>query len=186
VHVAVSGSVDSVKFCARKGFNVGMFSPIEKIEEHARIYVEEANLAGSPVEFGTGINSVRWGHVADSAADYDRMLERWDTEIFVNFYAKFFKEKLPIGADPVQSVKNCGLWLGGTPDEAAKAFQREWDIVPCEYLTLIYHWPHQSTAETIRDLERMATEVLPALGGMTPPEERAMVGPLSTSGALGS
>jgi alkanesulfonate monooxygenase SsuD/methylene tetrahydromethanopterin reductase-like flavin-dependent oxidoreductase (luciferase family) len=186
VHVAVTGSIDSVRFCARKGFNVAMFSPIEKMEEHARIYVEESNLTGFPVEFGQNINSVRWAHVADSAAEFDRMLERWDAEIFVKFYAKFFKEKLPVGADRLQSVKSSGLWLGGTPDDAIKAFRREWDILPSEYLTLIYHWPHQSTADTIRDLERMAKEVLPALGGMTPPEVRGTLRPVSTKAGSGS
>ena len=178
VTVAVSGSLDSVTYCARKGFNVGGFLPTQKLADFSRIYVEESGAAGFPVEFGQNINSVRWCHVADSPAEYDRMIADWDAEIFTNFYSKFFKEKLPVGSDPVQSVKDCGLWLGGTPDVAQAAFQQEWNELPAEYLTLIFHWSHQSTGDVIRDLEQIATEVMPAVGGLAPPEDRSSARPV--------
>jgi hypothetical protein len=130
--------------------------------------------AGYPLEFGQNQALVRWPHVTTTSEAYDEALRKYDVEIFERFYSKFFKQKMPVGADVIQSVKDSGLFLGGTPDEARAQFEKEWSIVPAEYTILIFHWAQQPTADVIRELELLASEVFPAIGGMAPPEERPL------------
>ena len=111
--------------------------------------------------------------MAKSASDYDRKLSEYDADIFENFYAKSSKEKLPVEADILTAVKDSGVYLGGTVDQAKAAYVAEWERLPSEYAILIWHWAQQPTDDVIQEMELMATEVVfPEIGGLAPPEER--------------
>jgi alkanesulfonate monooxygenase SsuD/methylene tetrahydromethanopterin reductase-like flavin-dependent oxidoreductase (luciferase family) len=172
VFVASSSSVESIRYCGSRGFVVAHFSSIDKTVEFAHAYRESAEAAGHSLPLGANQAPVRWPHVAKSAADYDRKLREYDCDIFENFYAKFFKEKLPVTADILKAVKDSGLFLGGTVDQAKAAFASEWERLPSEYSILIWHWAQQPTDDLIREMELMATEVYPEIGGLTSPDER--------------
>jgi alkanesulfonate monooxygenase SsuD/methylene tetrahydromethanopterin reductase-like flavin-dependent oxidoreductase (luciferase family) len=172
VFVASSSSEESIRYCARNGFVVCSFSPASRTKVFAEIYADEAAKVGHPLPLGANQAPVRWPHVTGSPAAFDKALMDYDADMFENFYAKFFNHKMPVDADLLQSIKNSGLFLGGTVDEAKAAFAKEWEEVPYEYSVLIWHWAQQPTDDLIREMELMATEVYPEIGGLTPPEER--------------
>lgn len=172
VFVSSSSSPESVRYCGERGFVVAHFSPIDKTVEFAKVYGEAAEEAGHPLPWGANQAPVRWPHVAATSADFDRKLNEYDADIFENFYAKFFKKKMPVGSDVVQAMKDSGLFLGGTVDEARAAFASEWEKLPSEYSVLIWHWAQQPTDDLIREMELMAEKVYPEIGGMEPPESR--------------
>ena len=96
----------------------------------------------------------------------------YDADIFENFYAKFFKKKLPIDGDILSAIKDSGLYSGGTIDQAKAQFSAEWTVIPYEYTILIWHWAQQPTDDLLREMEMLATHVFPEIGGMAPPEEK--------------
>lgn len=173
IFVSSSSSEESIRYCARNGFVVCYFSPREKTHEFAEIYADEAAASGHPVPLGANQAPVRWPHITETPAAYDQALLDYDADIFENFYAKFFKGKMPTDMDIVDAIKASGLFLGGTVEQTRDAFAREWELVPSEYSVLVWHWAQQSVDDVIREMELMATEVYPAIGGMTPPDERA-------------
>jgi alkanesulfonate monooxygenase SsuD/methylene tetrahydromethanopterin reductase-like flavin-dependent oxidoreductase (luciferase family) len=172
VFVASSSSDESIRYCARNGFVVCSFSPAVKTTRFAEIYAEEAAAVGHELPLGANQAPVRWPHIGATTADYDRKLRQYDADIYENFYAKFFSHKMAAGADMVQSMKDSGLFLGGTVDDARRQFSAEWAQVPYEYSILIWHWAQQPIDDLLREMELMATKVYPEIGGITPPEER--------------
>jgi len=66
-------------------------------------------------------------------------------------------------ADPVQSVINCGLYVGGTAQDVYEQLQSQLDRLPAEYLVLIWHWAQQPTHDVLREMESFARDVLPRL-----------------------
>ncbi|MEU8200467.1 LLM class flavin-dependent oxidoreductase [Streptosporangium sp. NPDC049046] len=174
VFVASSSSEESIRYCARNGFVVCSFSPSSRTEEFARVYAEEAAAVGHPLPLGANQAPVRWPHITDSPAAFDKALLDYDADIFEHFYAKFFKKKMAMGDDVVQAVKDSGLFLGGTVDQARAQFSAEWERVPYEYSVLIWHWAQQPADDVIREMELMATKVYPEIGGMAGPEERPL------------
>jgi alkanesulfonate monooxygenase SsuD/methylene tetrahydromethanopterin reductase-like flavin-dependent oxidoreductase (luciferase family) len=172
VFVASSSSDESIRYCARNGFVVCSFSPAAKTTRFAEIYAEEAAAAGHELPLGANQAPVRWPHVTATAAGYDAALQAYDADIFENFYAKFFTHKMKAGANVVQDMKDSGLFLGGTVDDARRQFSAEWSQVPYEYSINIWHWAQQPTDDLIREMELMATKVYPEIGGMAPPEEK--------------
>jgi alkanesulfonate monooxygenase SsuD/methylene tetrahydromethanopterin reductase-like flavin-dependent oxidoreductase (luciferase family) len=172
VFVSSSTSEDSIRYCARKGFVVCHFSDPKRTSEFAHIYEDEAAKCGHPLALGANQAPVRWPHITASEADYDRALLEYDADIFQNFYAKFFKKKMPIDGDIVSAIKQSGLYSGGTVDQVKAQFAAEWASVPHEYSILIWHWAQQPTDDLLREMELMATQVYPEIGGLTPPEEK--------------
>jgi alkanesulfonate monooxygenase SsuD/methylene tetrahydromethanopterin reductase-like flavin-dependent oxidoreductase (luciferase family) len=172
VFVASSSSEESIRYCARNGFVVCSFSPASRTAEFARIYADEAAKVGHPLPLGANQAPVRWPHITDSPAAFDKALMDYDADIFENFYSKFFKSKMPVGGDVLQGIKDSGLFLGGTVDQAKAQFAAEWEQVPYEYSALIWHWAQQPVDDLIREMELMATKVYPEIGGLSGPEER--------------
>jgi hypothetical protein len=138
LRVAVSRSEPSVRYCARNGFTVVHFSKGDGIAKYAKVYQEEAAKHGQTYQYGQRQNSVRWPHIAKSAEEYDRKLKKVDLDIYRNFYSPFFPQ-LPANVDWIQNMKDSGLFLGGTLEQARTQFQEEFAKCPREYLTLIFH-----------------------------------------------
>lgn len=162
IFVAVSRSEPSVRYCARNGFTVVHFSKGDGVAKYAKLYCEEAAKHGRQFVYGQRQNSVRWPHIAKSAEDYQRKLIQYDLDIYKNFYSPFFPQ-LPANVDWVQNMKDSGLFLGGTLDQARSLFQQEWQKVPCEYLTLIWHYAQQPKDEVIWELEQFMRHIWPTL-----------------------
>jgi alkanesulfonate monooxygenase SsuD/methylene tetrahydromethanopterin reductase-like flavin-dependent oxidoreductase (luciferase family) len=162
IFVAVTRSEPSVRYCARNGFTVVHFSKGEGVAKSTQIYCDEAAQHGRHVKFGQGQNVVRWPHIAKSEADYDRKLAQYDLDIYKNFYSPFFPQ-LPANVDWIQNMKESGLFLGGTLEQARALFQQEWARVPSEYLTLIWHYAQQPKEEVIWELEQFMKHIWPTL-----------------------
>jgi alkanesulfonate monooxygenase SsuD/methylene tetrahydromethanopterin reductase-like flavin-dependent oxidoreductase (luciferase family) len=162
IFVAVTRSEPSVRYCARNGFTVVHFSKGEGVAKSTQIYCDEAAKHGRHVKFGQGQNVVRWPHIAKDEADYHRKLAQYDLDIYKNFYSPFFPQ-LPANVDWIQNMKESGLFLGGTLEQARALFQQEWARVPSEYLTLIWHYAQQPKDEVIWELEQFMKHIWPTL-----------------------
>lgn len=169
VFVAVTRSEPSVRFCGRNGYRPAYFAKGDAIAKNAKIYQEEAAKHGLNFNFGERQNSVRWPHIAKNTEDFRRKLMQYDYDIYKNFYAPFFPH-LPSGADIdwVQNMTDSGLFLGGTIEQAQAQFQEDFAKVPCEYLTLIWHYAQQPKDEVIWELEQFMRHVWPTLEAAEP------------------
>jgi alkanesulfonate monooxygenase SsuD/methylene tetrahydromethanopterin reductase-like flavin-dependent oxidoreductase (luciferase family) len=162
IFVAVTRSEPSVRYCARNGFTVVHFSKGEGVAKSTQIYCDEAAQHGRHVKFGQGQNVVRWPHIAKNEEDYHRKLAQYDLDIYKNFYSPFFPQ-LPANVDWIQNMKESGLFLGGTLEQARALFQKEWARVPSEYVTLIWHYAQQPKEEVIWELEQFMKHIWPTL-----------------------
>jgi alkanesulfonate monooxygenase SsuD/methylene tetrahydromethanopterin reductase-like flavin-dependent oxidoreductase (luciferase family) len=165
VFMATSSSKESAIYCGKNGFVPCYFSPIDKAVEHGKAYWEAAKAAGHNIRYGEQQALVRWIHVNNSREEYQQAIAKYDVDIYVDFYSKFFKDfdKDKMIVDPVQSVMNCGLYVGGTVDDVQQQLQSQLDRFPAEYLVLIWHWAQQPTYDVLREMERFAVDVLPKL-----------------------
>ena len=164
VFVASSRSDDSIRYCARKGFIPTYFSKWKDIVRQSGIYVDEGAKAGGKYKLGQRQNIVRWMHIGDTEADYDRKLREYDLDIYKNFYTPFFPQ---FPSDPdidwVKNIKESGIFTGGTVDSVRSQWQEMFREVPLEYITLIFHYAQQPAAEVIKELELFMTKVVPTL-----------------------
>lgn len=164
VFVATSKSDASVAYCGRMGFIPTFFSKFETVKSQARIYAEAAEAAGMKTRVGQRLNLVRWPHIGADRADVDRMLRAWDLDIYKNFYGPFFPQfPTDPATDFVQNMRESGIFTVGTAEEVRDEWRRMFDAVPCEYITLIYHFAQEPKDEVLRDLEAFMTKVVPHL-----------------------
>jgi alkanesulfonate monooxygenase SsuD/methylene tetrahydromethanopterin reductase-like flavin-dependent oxidoreductase (luciferase family) len=164
IFVATSKSDDSVRYCGRNGFIPTYFSKFDSIRRQAQIYVEEANKTGQRAVLGQRQNIVRWPHIGDSEAQVDQMIRDYDIDIYKNFYGPFFPQfPTDPATDFVQNIKESGIFTVGTVDQVRDEWQRLYDQVPCEYITLIYHFAQQPKDSVLKELELFMTKVVPHL-----------------------
>jgi hypothetical protein len=150
----------------KKGFVPCYVAPIDKAVEHGMACWEAARAAGHDVRFGEKQALVRWVHVNNSWEEYRQSIAKYDVDIYVDFYSKFFPKAFDMTkvlADPIQAVIDCGLYVGGTAEDVRQQLQSQLDRFPVEYLVLIWHWAQQPTHDVLREMERFAQEVLPRL-----------------------
>ncbi len=164
IFVATSKSDESVAYCGRMGFIPTFFSKFETVKSQAQIYVDAAKAAGRPAKLGQRLNIVRWPHIGSSRANVDDMLRRYDLDIYKNFYGPFFPQfPTDPNADFIQNMRESGIFTVGTAEEVRDEWRRMYDAVPCEHITLIYHFAQQPKDEVLRDLEAFMTKVVPHL-----------------------
>jgi hypothetical protein len=163
--MATSASIDSAIYCGKNGLIPCYFAPIDKAEEHGKAYWKAAQEAGHNVRYGEKQALVRWIHVTDSWEDYRAAIAKYDVDIYRDFYSKFFKafDMSKFIADPIQSVMDCGLYVGGTVEDVRQQLQSQLDRLPAEYVVLIWHWAQQPTHDVLREMELFARDVLPKL-----------------------
>jgi alkanesulfonate monooxygenase SsuD/methylene tetrahydromethanopterin reductase-like flavin-dependent oxidoreductase (luciferase family) len=164
VFVAASKSRESIEFCAKHGFRPTYFMPNKGVIELAQVYVEEAAKHGHHFRLGERQNLVRWPHITKTAEDYDRKLLEYDLDIYKSFYGPFFPQ-FPQGTDDelVEGMKQSGLFIGGTIEQSIVQWREIMDQVPCEYITLIWHWAQQPKDDMLEELELFMTKILPEL-----------------------
>jgi alkanesulfonate monooxygenase SsuD/methylene tetrahydromethanopterin reductase-like flavin-dependent oxidoreductase (luciferase family) len=164
IFVATSKSDDSVRYCGRNGFIPTYFSKFDTIRKQAQIYVDEAAKSGQRASLGQRQNIVRWPHIGGSTAEVDQMIRDYDIDIYKNFYGPFVPQ---FPTDPktdfVQNIRESGIYTVGTLDEVRDEWKRLYDQVPCEYITLIYHYAQQPKDSVLKELELFMTKVLPHL-----------------------
>lgn len=166
IFVATSRSDDSVRYCARNGFIPTYFAKLDSIRKQAQIYVDDAAKRGDRVALGQRQNVVRWPHIAASMTECDRMIREYDVDIYKNLYGPFFPQfPSDPGTDFVRNIKESGIFTVGTPDQVRDEWRRLYDEVPCEYITLIYHFAQQPKDSVLRELELFMGTVLPHLEG---------------------
>jgi alkanesulfonate monooxygenase SsuD/methylene tetrahydromethanopterin reductase-like flavin-dependent oxidoreductase (luciferase family) len=164
VMVATSRSDDSVRYCARHGFIPVYFTKLDGIVRQSQIYVEDAARHGRRFTLGQRQNVVRWLHIGDSEADYHRKLRRYDVDIYKNFYGPFFPQfPTDPATDWVQNISESGIYTGGTLEQVRAQWRALYAQVPCEYITLIFHYAQQPKDDVLRELELFMTKVLPDL-----------------------
>ena len=94
------------------------------------------------------------------------MVRDYDIYIYIykNSYGPFFPQ---FPTDPntnfVKNIKESGIFSVGTPDQVRDEWKRLYDEVPCEYITLIYHFAQQPKESVLRELELFMTNVVPHL-----------------------
>ena len=164
VFIAASKSQASIDFCARNNFIPTYFMPTKWLVEMSHYYTKTANEAGFNVQLGQNQNIVRWPHITKTSEDFDRKLRDYDLDIYKNFYGPFFPQ-FPRGNDDelIQGMKDSDIFIGGTVDESIKAWQHIYDQVPCEYITLIWHWAQQPKDDMMEELRLFMEKVLPEL-----------------------
>jgi alkanesulfonate monooxygenase SsuD/methylene tetrahydromethanopterin reductase-like flavin-dependent oxidoreductase (luciferase family) len=165
VFVAMSGSASSIPFLARHGFRPTYFTSLENVEQFARLYVDEGRAAGLPYALGERQNLVRWIHVGRSDQEFRDKLLRYDYEMYANFYTAFFP-KLPHFADAdatLQSMKESGIFLGGTVEQLKQQWRHIYATIPAEYITLIWHYAQCPKEVVLEELDTFMTKVLPEL-----------------------
>ena len=164
VMVAASKSADSIKFCAKHGFIPTYFMTTEGMADYIDLYVEEAAKHGRHFQRGQNQNIVRWPHITKTPEDYDRKLREYDLDIYKNFYGPFFPQ-FPQGDNDVlvQSMKDSGIFIGGTLDQSIKAWKETYEQVPAEYITLIWHWAQQPKDDMMEELTLFMEKILPEL-----------------------
>jgi alkanesulfonate monooxygenase SsuD/methylene tetrahydromethanopterin reductase-like flavin-dependent oxidoreductase (luciferase family) len=164
IFIATSKSEDSVRFCAKHKFRPTYFTKFDSIKKMAQIYVEEAAKHGDHVAIGQRQNIVRWPHIGANMAECDQMIRDYDIDIYKNFYGPFFPQfPTDPNTDFVQNIKESGIYTVGTAEQVRDEWRRIYDEVPCEYITLIYHFAQQPKDSVLRELEQFMTKVLPHL-----------------------
>jgi alkanesulfonate monooxygenase SsuD/methylene tetrahydromethanopterin reductase-like flavin-dependent oxidoreductase (luciferase family) len=164
VFVATSKSDDSIRYCARHGFIPTYFSKFESIDRQSVIYVEEAAKVGRQVRRGEKQNIVRWLHITDNEAQYNDKLRKYDIDIYKNFYGPFFPQfPTDPNTDFVENIKGSGIYTGGTLDQVRAQWQQIFDVVPTEYITIIFHYAQQPKDDVIETLQKFMTKVVPHL-----------------------
>ena len=164
IFVAASKSEASIDFCARNGFIPTYFMRTDGVAEFARYYQKVANNSGHNMKFGQNQNIVRWPHITKTAEDFDRKLRLYDLDIYKNFYGPFFPQ-FPQGDEDemIQGMKASDIFIGGTVDDSIRAWQNLFEQVPCEYITLIWHWAQQPKDDMLEELRLFMEKVLPEL-----------------------
>lgn len=167
VFISSATSLESVDFAAKRGFNIGYFVDIDKLEERAHRYVEVAKAEGRSARLGQGQANIRWVHFGPDRATFDEQLRRYDLDIYKNFYSRFFTGSHFDYAQSeqawIESIKNSGLFYGGTADDVKRALVAEWKRVPAEYLIIIWHYAQQPKDEVIREMEAFMRDVYPEI-----------------------
>jgi alkanesulfonate monooxygenase SsuD/methylene tetrahydromethanopterin reductase-like flavin-dependent oxidoreductase (luciferase family) len=164
---AVAKSRATIEFAAKHGFSPSYFNPTDSVVELAKIYVEESLKHGRNVQYGQNQNLVRHTRIAKSAEDFDTRLKKYDLDIFKNFYSVFANHNVDAVNDDSEKafklMKESKFFLGGTVDDAIADWQQIYARIPCEYITLIWHWAQQPKDELLEEIQLFMEKVVPEL-----------------------
>jgi alkanesulfonate monooxygenase SsuD/methylene tetrahydromethanopterin reductase-like flavin-dependent oxidoreductase (luciferase family) len=166
VFVASNRSIETIEYAGRKGFIPTYFSGIGRAAEFGNAYVKAAQGSGREVAYGQNQATVRWPQIGRTRAEALRNLERYDVEIFKNFYSP--TTGLPLPPNPVDGMAASGLWVVGDPEQVRDQFVAQWKEFPSEYVVLIYHYAQQPKESVIENVELFMRHVKPALDELTP------------------
>jgi hypothetical protein len=112
---------------------------------------------------------VRWFHIGKTEEEFREKLIKYDLDIYKNFYAPFFPQ-LPSGEtiDWTKNLTDSGIITGGTLEKTRAEFQKIYSQIPCEYITVIFHYAQQPKEDVIWELEQFMTKIVPTLEAAQP------------------
>ncbi|MEK9554124.1 MAG: hypothetical protein VW446_12745, partial [Alphaproteobacteria bacterium] len=91
-------------------------------------------------------------------------LRDYDLDIFKNFYSVFGNHNMdPVNHDAeaaFRAMKEHKFVLGGTVDDAIADWQDIYSRIPCEYITLIWHWAQQPKDELLEEMQLFTEKVI--------------------------
>lgn len=167
VFMAVAKSRETIEFAAKHGFSPTYFNPTESIIELAKLYAEESAKYGRHLAFGQQQNIVRHTRIAKSREAFEDRLRAWDFDIFRNFYSAFANHNVPPSKGDSEKafrdMVDTGFYTGGTVDDCIAYWRDTFDQIPCEYITLIWHWAQQPTDELLEEIRLFMEKVVPEL-----------------------
>jgi alkanesulfonate monooxygenase SsuD/methylene tetrahydromethanopterin reductase-like flavin-dependent oxidoreductase (luciferase family) len=167
VFVASNASPETVEYSGRRGFVPAFFSPAGRAGKFGQLYVDSARTIGHDYALGQNQALVRWMQIGETTDDARNAIARFDLELYRNLY-KTLTPMIPLDeSDPVTSMLQSGLFLGGTADEVRDQFVAQWEELPAEYCVLIFHYAQQPLDSVIRNLELFMEHVKPALDELT-------------------
>lgn len=164
IFMPTTKSIESIEYCAKRGFMPVHFSPTKQVVESAKIYQELAAKNGRNYKYGQMQNICRFPHVGKSTEDWNRKLKAYDVEIYKEFYGPFFPQMPQGDGDAIlEGMKKSGLFVGGSLQECKDDWRRTFDQVPCEYITLIWHWAQCPKEVMLEELDLFMREIVPLL-----------------------
>ncbi len=167
VFISSAASMESVAYAAKRDFNVGYFVDIDKLEERAHHYVDVGRAQGRDYKLGQNQGNIRWVHFGPTSESFDQALQAYDLDIYKNFYSRFFTgSHFDYGrtdGEWIQSIKDSGMFFGGTVDDVKRSLVGEWERVPAEYLIFIWHYAQQPKDDVIREMEIFMDQVYPEI-----------------------
>ena len=166
VLVATSGSPESAEYCARQGFIPLYFNSLAIALKLSAAHDRTLTGLGREAKPGRNQAIVRIPHIGKTRAEAEESVMRYDSDIFRNFYAAMGQHKVP-RENVVEAVTNNGMWTIGTADDVRKHLVEEWKQLPCEYLTIIYHYAQMPKERVLDNLAAFMRHVKPALDELT-------------------
>ncbi len=167
VFIAVARSRETIEFAAKHGFRPSYFNPTDGVVELANVYVEESAKGGRDLQLGQMQNIVRHTRVAKSEADFERKIRAYDLDIFKNFYSVFGNHHVdPVKHDAeaaYRAIREHKFIMGGTVDDTIRDWQEVYSRIPCEYITLIWHWAQEPKDELLEEMRLFMEKVVPEL-----------------------
>jgi len=166
VFVSGSGSPETIEYAAKMGFIPTYFTNIDTAAPLGLQYADMANKAGFNWKAGQNQNIVRWLQIAES---YDAAVDAvmaHDFDIWKNFYAAMGRRKLN-EADVIGSMLDSGLYCIGTAESVRDQLVAQWEAMPAEYITLIYHYAQMPKDKVIQNMKEFNEVVKPALDEVT-------------------
>ena len=166
VFVSGSGSPETIDYNARMGFIPTYFTDINTAAPLGQQYAKTAKAAGYDWLPGQNQNIVRWLQIAESQdAAIDAVMAH-DYDIWKNFYAAMGRRKLD-EADVIGSMLGSGLYAVGTAESVRDQLMSQWEQMPAEYITLIYHYAQMPKDKVIQNMKEFNDVVKPALDEIT-------------------
>ena len=163
VFTAVSGSMDSIEFCAERCIAPVYFSSMSGIVDMANHYVAHGRTHGYDYRLGERQCLVRWPHFTANDQHTRQVLTAQDEEFYRNIYGSFFPPLVAGATDMIQRIIDTGLFPCGTVDDQIAYWRSALAQVPCEYICLIWHYAQAPKQSVIDEIETFMTKVLPAL-----------------------
>lgn len=167
VFVPSIASPESIVYCGRKGFIPTYIASIKNAAPQGQVYVDAAQAVGRSYALGQNQCILRYPQFGDTLAEAKRAVEKYDAEIFKNFYASFVPGSHVNEKDIVQSVLDSGLYAIGTVDDVRRQFVEQWKLLPAEYVVLIWHYAQQPKESVIHNMKLFMQHVKPALDELT-------------------
>ncbi|MEK9662223.1 MAG: hypothetical protein VW644_10900, partial [Alphaproteobacteria bacterium] len=141
VFVSGSGSPETIDYAAKMGFIPTYFTNIDTAAPLGKQYAEAATKAGFNWNPGQNQNIVRWLQIAES---YDAAID-----------------------DVIGSMLSSGLYCIGTAESVRDQLVAQWEQMPAEYITLIYHYAQMPKDKVIQNMREFNEVVKPALDEVT-------------------
>jgi len=160
VFVTSSGTPESARWAAKRGFNCGYFAPMEHAVAQNAAYLEGASETGRRIAPGQNQLLLRFGHVGKTREDALRKVERYIVPPFDNFYRYFFPRLFSSEASSTfERMMATGMVIAGTVDDVKRQVAAIYEQIPFEYFGIVSHYALEPKEEFLEDIDLFATKI---------------------------